>query len=878
MEVILGLLFLGFFLAPLIVAIVALVKSHAMRSELDTLRTRIAWLENDAKAKDRPQKAPTPPEHQEETQVDAPGEKAPPVVHTPAKPPPSPEPLTDSQQPESTHQSSPPPLPASVREHERMPEVPDVEHDLNTALPESPPPEWIQALKKLIFEGNPIAKIAVIVILFGVGFAIKLAAIQGFFPLELRLSLVALAGLAMVIIGWVLKDREITYSRILMGGGLAVLYLTFFGAGKIWALIPLDATFALMVVSVFSGTVIAYRLHSQPLGILAFAGGFAAPLLVPLSDGGHLFLFAMYGVFNVAIAFLVRAHQWRWLALFGFFCTFCLGSIWGAVDYHANRFHTTEPFLVAHWLLYLWMGHFLSLQRVAVMVTLVLGPTLAAFGLQSLMLKDQGMLLAFSTVVGAAIHAMYGYSLTKQEQLPLLKDFHGIIALGLVTLSIPLALSEQWTSAAWSVEAVAVLWIGMRSQRNLLKIVGLGLLLASGVTLWIDMPSAFVPKIIGCALISGSALVCTRLTYPSKTPMHQVMAYSALAWCAVWLGQSLYWISERWFEPPWEGLAVGWACVVLLCTIVAHSWTHWRFLHLFGLALPAFAALIFAEGPQHEWTTPAVVLSALFIWTRWFWADERKGLDVLFHLILLWCLGWQLAVWLEITLKQITGIGTVWLVLAYPMGMVLLALPLLFKPQWIPWRFLSGRPQLVAGLIWAPVAVTLFLMCLFLPGTPTPLPYVPLVNPLELAVMGFALLVWVWRRSHQKHEALAQAISTGLIALGFALSVGLASRCAHHFWAIPWEFEKMFESSSWQAMLAIEWALMATVGFVVGSMRNSRPIWFAGAILSGIVVLKLFMVDLRFVGATPRVVTFLAVGLLLLFVGYKAPLPPKSEE
>ena len=53
--------------------------------------------------------------------------------------------------------------------------------------------------------------------------------------------------------------------------------------------------------------------------------------------------------------------------------------------------------------------------------------------------------------------------------------------------------------------------------------------------------------------------------------------------------------------------------------------------------------------------------------------------------------------------------------------------------------------------------------------------------------------------------------------------------------------------------------------------------WIAGATLMGAVVLKLFLVDLGNSGTLERIVSFLGVGLLLLVVGYFAPVPPPTD-
>jgi uncharacterized membrane protein len=60
-----------------------------------------------------------------------------------------------------------------------------------------------------------------------------------------------------------------------------------------------------------------------------------------------------------------------------------------------------------------------------------------------------------------------------------------------------------------------------------------------------------------------------------------------------------------------------------------------------------------------------------------------------------------------------------------------------------------------------------------------------------------------------------------------------------------------------------------------GHLRVRREIWIAGAVLIGVVVAKLFFVELSNRGGMARIVSFIGVGILLLVVGYFAPLPPK---
>jgi uncharacterized membrane protein len=46
----------------------------------------------------------------------------------------------------------------------------------------------------------------------------------------------------------------------------------------------------------------------------------------------------------------------------------------------------------------------------------------------------------------------------------------------------------------------------------------------------------------------------------------------------------------------------------------------------------------------------------------------------------------------------------------------------------------------------------------------------------------------------------------------------------------------------------------------------------------GVVVAKLFLVDLSNVSGVERIVSFIGVGLLMLLIGYLSPVPPRTPE
>ncbi len=163
-------------------------------------------------------------------------------------------------------------------------------------------------------------------------------------------------------------------------------------------------------------------------------------------------------------------------------------------------------------------------------------------------------------------------------------------------------------------------------------------------------------------------------------------------------------------------------------------------------------------------------------------------------------------------------------------------------------------------------------------GDPAPLPYIPVLNPLELIELGILLLA-VIRSFRGKSAGTAREGRIILVAaLFFFWLNAVTGRSVHFFAGVSYSFAALFASQIFQAALAALWSMLALTLTVWGAKKEMRKIWLAGASLLALVVIKLFLVDLSGTGTIGRIVSFLVVGLLMLVIGFFAPLPPKSKE
>ena len=169
------------------------------------------------------------------------------------------------------------------------------------------------------------------------------------------------------------------------------------------------------------------------------------------------------------------------------------------------------------------------------------------------------------------------------------------------------------------------------------------------------------------------------------------------------------------------------------------------------------------------------------------------------------------------------------------------------------------------------------------PGDPAPMPYIPVLNPLDVLSIVAVAVMWYGLKLEQKSERwgldkdsrMPQLFLGGLVLLLSTMSV---IRIVHHVTGVPWYPGALFDSVGVQSSLSIYWAILGLIGMIQGTKRADRFIWMVGAAMMAVVVLKLFVIDLGNSETVARIVSFLGVGLMLLVVGYFSPVPPKLEK
>ena len=159
-------------------------------------------------------------------------------------------------------------------------------------------------------------------------------------------------------------------------------------------------------------------------------------------------------------------------------------------------------------------------------------------------------------------------------------------------------------------------------------------------------------------------------------------------------------------------------------------------------------------------------------------------------------------------------------------------------------------------------------------GAMSPLPYVPLANPLDLtSIFALLLSIAAYRLLQDKLSPYRPQLLAGAALAAYAWFNLALLRTVSHYVGVPYQFEDLFASQFVQAMLSLVWSVTALLLMPFATRKQERKLWIAGAVLLGVVVAKLFLVDLSNVGGVERIVSFLGVGALMVGIGYLAPYP-----
>jgi uncharacterized membrane protein len=807
-----------------VAALVALTRATRALRELDEVRTRLEALGRRV-ARDgvRPEASRTPAALGEP-------ERAP---EPPARPGPAPlSPLP------------PRPVPSAAP----VPAVPD-----RPAAPARPSP----AAREADFATNLGPKILVgaggLAVVFFLAFFVRYAWENDWVGPTGRVLSSAVFSLGLVAAGLRILGREYRpLGQGLAAAGFAGLYITAYAAHAVYGLVPRSAAAVFMIVVTGCAVLVAERLDTRLLAGLAWVGGYLAPVLLSTGEDRAATLFAYLLLLGAGAVWLDRRKPW-WettpLALAG---TLLLYQAWYAEHFRPERFEVAAAGLVVLTALFAagtarkdrprWhgitlLGAALGLSQLAigadraeVLVVLSLGLAFAALRTAAVMGEAVALVAAAAVAAPFAAWALTHYG----------PESFGLAAAWLAGGAVLLALGgPAGVLPAAVLPALAVVAGGVASV---------------GLATRTDRPGALLALLAAQALLAAATARRWAWTTAASASLG---ALAVLAWY------------DRYFRPgrAADALALGIAVAgVYLVILVAEGLVLRRDLDVPGAIAHVVAAAL-------AWTTldrvlgatqprllgpAAVCLAALYLALGL--AARRRRTE-------------------RLRARVTLGLAAVFLTLAIPVQLGLHGITLAWAVEGVLllWLGVGQRSPLARAFGYGVLALALArLLARHLPLHPAP--FSPILNPsfgVWLAVILALMAAHALVRRVSTEDAIAWldgAASLVLAPLGLLLLFGL----------LTGETLEAFEQVSRNAAatgdaaaalragrqgglaVSVLWTAFATGLLAAGLGLRNRPLFYAAYALFAVTAGKVVLVDLATLPTLYRMLSFLALGVLLL--------------
>ena len=352
------------------------------------------------------------------------------------------------------------------------------------AIPPRPPASTAQAPEANLesrIGSHWLNRIGITAVLIGVSYFLKFAFDNNWIGPAGRVSIGLLAGIAVVV--WSEQFRRRGYqlfSYSLKAVGIGVLYLSLWAAFQVYSLVPGGVAFIAMFLVTLSTAAMAIAQDAEILAAFALAGGFTTPLLLSTGQNREVQLFAYLAVLDLATLLLVALKPWRRLLLLSYVGTLALFIGWYSTFYTRPQLGLTLSFATFFFAVFAVAPLVARQPESEFPLFSALPFYLAFFNAVVYFLQVYGMYEEISKPATAwfalALAAVYVF-LSRQAgskrahaiALQQLHFLHLALAIGFITIAIPLRLDGHWITIGWMVEAGVLLWLADRIHSDFLN-------------------------------------------------------------------------------------------------------------------------------------------------------------------------------------------------------------------------------------------------------------------------------------------------------------------------------------------------------------------------------------------------------------------------
>ncbi|MDH6253225.1 putative membrane protein [Chryseobacterium sp. H1D6B] len=361
-----------------------------------------------------------------------------------------------------------------------------------------PQKDWMGPIFDFLKQ-NALTIIGIFTLVLGIGYFVKYAIDKNWISETARLAIGLCTGAGIMVIGHFIRKNYSSFSSIIIGGGIAVLYFSVTIAFQEYHLFSQNTAFILISLITLISIVLSYYYKSEVLIIFSLFGGFLAPLMISTGQSNYPFLFTYLMVLNIGMLIIAFLKHWKSIGWIAFIFTSIYLFYW--------VFEKTEILSVYFYVASYIIFYAFALQNYVKKNTLVT--------LDILML----ILINFSSITGlvyifnqlnyepviifpiifAAVNGLLLFREYSRKNFETNYSVFAGITISLVTLAFALQFKTDLITSVWAVEAALLLFIWKKTNLTIFRIcfyILFPLVIISQMTTWAGYFSAKDLKII----------------------------------------------------------------------------------------------------------------------------------------------------------------------------------------------------------------------------------------------------------------------------------------------------------------------------------------------------------------------------------------------
>lgn len=352
-------------------------------------------------------------------------------------------------------------------------------------------------LEKFIGE-NLFNKIGIVVLVLGIGFFLKYAIDKDWINEIGRVSIGFLCGVLLIGLAHRLRKSFATFSSVLVGGGVAILYFTVTIGFHQYQLFNQNLAFILTILITGFTVLLSLSYDRKELALFAILGGFSAPFMVSNGEGNYIVLFTYILILNIGMLILAYYKKWPLINIICYVFTIVLFGGWlttrllGGDD---KLFPYTGALVFASlfYLVFILMNIINNIKEKTEFNALEIGILLS----NTFLYYTAGMLVLgniaggdyrglFTALIGM-VNLAFAYALYKNDKVDrnLIYLLIGLV-LTFITLAAPVQLEGNHITLFWAAESVLLLWLSQKSGITLIKQSSVIVLVLLGISLVMD--------------------------------------------------------------------------------------------------------------------------------------------------------------------------------------------------------------------------------------------------------------------------------------------------------------------------------------------------------------------------------------------------------